>query len=379
MKKGFHILLMIALIAMAQISCGQAQLEFDGQLSVYGNYTPNTDLEVFLGGRYLPELHLKLPLKNSHAIDFQVAANIYGAYAFHPFDSSWSDGNIKAYRGWGRYTTDQFELRIGLQKIDFGTAMILRPLQWFDEIDPRDPLKFTNGVYAALARYYFLNNANIWIWGLYGNENPRGFELLKSQEKIPEFGGRFQYPIPQGEIAFTYHHRVANPSDFNITSSEGEIPENRYGLDGKWDVEVGLWFEAAYIQKTKDVGILTHQSYTTIGTDYTFGLGNGLNVVVEHMNGALDQEAFQFSYVTNSTAAILSYPISMYDHISIINSYSWDRQAYSFFVNYEHQFKHFTGYVMAYYNPEVQQSLLENNFENTFTGPGLRLMLVYNH
>ncbi|NPD44059.1 hypothetical protein [Lentimicrobium sp. S6] len=379
MKKKFHIILVLAMISMAQLSSGQAKLEFDGQLSLYGNYNPDSDLDVLLGGRYLPELNLKLPLKNSKAFDFQAAANIYGAYITHPFDSSWSDGNIKAYRAWGRYTTEQFELRVGLQKIDFGTAMLLRPLQWFDEIDPRDPLKFTNGVYAALARYYFLNNANIWIWGLYGNENPRGFELIPSQEKIPEFGGRVQYPIPRGEIAFTYHHRNADASDFSQLGLVEEIPENKFGIDGKWDVEVGLWFEAAYTQKTIDVGLLTHQTYTTLGTDYTFGLGNGLNVVVEHLVGALDEEAFEFSYITNATAAILSYPLTMYDNISIINSYSWDMQAYSFFLNYEHQFKNFTGYIMAYYNPDIQQKTIENNFENTFTGPGLRLMLVYNH
>lgn len=379
MKFLLHILIILVLVFGTLSSQGQAKLEFDGQLSLYGNYNLNSDLEILLAGRYLPELNLKLPLKNNKAFDFQAAANIYGAYAFHPFDSDWNDANIKAYRVWGRYSTEQFELRVGLQKIDFGTAMILRPLQWFDEIDPRDPLKFTNGVYAALARYYFLNNANIWIWGLYGNENPRGFELIPSQEKIPEFGGRFQYPIPKGEIAFSYHHRLALYASEPCVITYEEIPENKFGLDGKWDVVVGLWFEAAYTQKTKEVGLLTHQTYTTIGTDYTFGLGNGLNVVVEHMIGAYDQEAFQFSYVTNATAAILSYPLSMYDNISIINSYSWDMQAYSFFVNYEHQFKHFTGYVMAYYNPDIPQTILENNFENIFTGPGIRLMLVLNH
>lgn len=379
MKILLKISISMLLLISFQQSIAQAKLEFDGQLSAYGSYSPDVDLEVFLGGRYLPELNLKLPLKNEHQLSFQAAANIYGAYAFHPFDSSWSDGNIKAYRAWGRYTTNHFELRIGLQKIDFGTAMILRPLQWFDEIDPRDPLKFTNGVYAALARYYFLNNANIWIWGLYGNENTRGFELLKSQESIPEFGGRIQYPVPRGEIAISYHHRTADSRDFDLINPYEEIPENRFGIDGKWDVEVGLWFEAAYIQKQKDVGLLTHQTFSTIGTDYTFGIGNGLNIVLEHMLGSLDQNAFAFSYITNSSALVINYPLSMYDKISIINSYSWDAKAYSFFLNYEHQFKYFTGYIMTYYNPDVQQTLFENNFENSFTGPGLRLMLVYNH
>jgi len=375
LKTGIVFLL---LISYQQIS-GQAKLEYDGQLSAYGNYSPEINLAVFFGGRYLPELNLNLPLKKDRNFDFQAAANIYGAYAIHPFDSSWSDGNIKAYRAWGRFTTPHFELRIGLQKIDFGTAMILRPLQWFDEIDPRDPLKFTNGVYAALARYYFLNNANIWIWGLYGNKNPRGFELLESQQNIPEFGGRIQYPVPRGEIALSYHHRTATSTQEEYVNQYEEIPENRFGLDGKWDVEVGLWFEAAYIQKQKDVGILTHQTFSTLGTDYTFGIGNGLNVVLEHLWASFNQEVFKFNNLSNASAAIISYPISMFDQISLIQSYSWDTKAYSFFLNYEHQFKHFTGYIMAYYNPDVQQSLFENNFENTFTGPGIRLMLVYNH
>ena len=94
---------------------------------------------------------------------------MYGSVLYHPFDSSQVDAAIKAYRLWGRYTGHQFEVRVGLQKIDFGSAMMLRPLQWFDEMDPRDPLNFTTGVYGALGRYYFLNNANIWGWILYGN------------------------------------------------------------------------------------------------------------------------------------------------------------------------------------------------------------------
>lgn len=357
----------------------QNKLVFDGQLSAYGNYNPDSDLEGLVAARYLPQLDLNLPLKSGKAFDFEIAANIYGVAAFHPFDSSWTEANIKAYRGWARYTTEHFEFRVGLQKIDFGSATILRPLQWFDEIDPRDPLQFTNGVYAALIRYYFQNNANIWLWGLYGNENPRGFEIMKSQENIPEFGGRVQYPVPKGELAFSYHHRNADSQDLNFVNSYEKIPENRFGLDGKWDVEVGLWFEASFIHKAKDVGLFTNQAYLTLGTDYTFGIGNGLNVVLEHLIGALDQNPFEFSYKTNATAAVINYPLSMYDNFSLINSYSWETKSYSFFLNYQHQFKNFTGYVMAYYNPDISQPIFEKQFENTLTGPGLRLMLVYNH
>lgn len=33
----------------------------------------------------------------------------------------------------------------------------------FDQVDPRDPLKLTDGVRGLLGRYCFLNNADIWL------------------------------------------------------------------------------------------------------------------------------------------------------------------------------------------------------------------------
>ena len=86
-----------------------------------------------------------------------------------------SNSNIEPYRVWFRYQIKNWEFRVGLQKIDFGVAQLLRPIQWFNQIDPRDPLGLTNGVRGLLIRHYFKNNSNLWVWGLYGNEKQRGF------------------------------------------------------------------------------------------------------------------------------------------------------------------------------------------------------------
>ncbi len=352
--------------------------EFDGQASAYLSFSPDNDLDWFVGARYLPEIEYAYTFKNKSKLDFEVSANIYGTVLFHPFDNSQTDGDINPYRLWGRYSGEQYELRIGLQKIDFGTAMMLRSLRWFDEIDPRDPLKFTTGVYGGLGRYYFLNNANIWAWMLYGNENSRGFEILRNNKDIPEFGGRIQYPVPRGEIAGTYHHRSANSEDLQNFPSYDNIPENRYALDGKWDVLVGLWFEAAYINKAKNVGMLTNQIYLTLGTDYTFGIGSGLNVTIEHLVMSFDEKAFAFENNSNLTATSIVYPLGFFDNISAMAYYSWDTKAVSLFLNYEHQFKKMVGYIMAYYNPN-SQSGIGTKYENSFSGPGVRIMLVYNH
>ena len=89
--------------------------------------------------------------------------SVHIRYAGKPKKVDFSD-NLKR--------NNKLHIEPGLQKINFGSATMLRPLMWFDQVDPRDPLQLTDGVWGVLGRYYFLNNANIWLWGLYGNKNP---------------------------------------------------------------------------------------------------------------------------------------------------------------------------------------------------------------
>ncbi len=372
----------IAVLFIVTTTYGQedkSKLEFDGQVSVFGSYSPDNSLDVFTGGRYIPELSYEIKLDTNKTLDFEASANISGSVFFHPFDSSITNGSINPYRIWTRYSSKQFELRVGLQKIDFGSATLIRPLQWFNQIDPRDPLQLTNGVYGALGRYYFLNNANIWVWALYGNEKTRGFDAVKTYKKHPEFGGRVQYPTKRGEIAVSYHHRTADSRDLIASPSFEQIPEDRIGLDGKWDLTIGLWFEASYIHKSKDIGLLTNQALLNVGADYTFGIGNGLNVVAEHLITSFDQQPFELKNNANISAATVSYPLGLFDNLSTVFYYNWPTEDFTFFVNYQHQFKKITGYLMAYYNPETQGGIQENELIDTFSGPGVRIMLVYNH
>jgi hypothetical protein len=367
------------LISLLTTLSAQNSLEFDGQLSLISSYSPDNELSGFVGGRYIPELSYKVPIDTNRFVDFEASANISGSTLFHPFDSVMNDGVISPYRIWARYSSKQFELRVGLQKIDFGSATLLRPIQWFNQIDPRDPLQLTNGVYGALGRYYFLNNANIWVWALYGNEKTRGFDAIQTNKKVPEIGGRVQYPVSKGEIALSYHHRTANSTHLDFLPQYEKIPEHRVGIDGKFDLKVGLWFEATHSYKTQALGQFTHQSLLNVGTDYTFGLGNGINVIAEHLLVSYDENAFDFGQTANITALTASYPLSFFDNLSTVLYYSWATEDFAFFLNYSHQFKHFMGYFMLYYNPDAQIGVQQNDFVNNFSGPGFRIMLVYNH
>ncbi|MBI0397669.1 hypothetical protein [Cyclobacterium marinum] len=373
------VFVLILIIVSARPSNAQ-KTSFHGQASVVGSFSPKNDLPFFLGTRYIPEFRLTTKIDSVKNFDILASANLSSTILFSDFETSNTNFNLNPYRIWIRYSSKQFELRVGLQKIDFGSATILRPLQWFNQIDPRDPLQLTNGVYGIMGRYTFLNNANIRIWGLYGNEKARGFDVVPTNNSIPEFGGRIQHPVPKGELAFSYHHRSANTTTLGHVSALNKIPENRIGLDGKWDLGIGLWFEGVYIHKEKNVQNLTNQTLLNIGVDYTFPLGTGLNAVLEHMQVNFDEKQFSVNNGMHISAATFMYPISFFDNLSTVFYYDWASKNTSFFLNYSHQFQKLTGYLMAYYNPEnTQTGIQQNELFNQFQGPGIRLMLVYNH
>ena len=386
MKKDHHIITLVLCLWSSAATCQdktdttQTSLLFKGQLSSWAHLNPDNSYPLYLGGRYIPQLNYEVHFPKSKLVDFEASANIYGDIGIHFFDSASTRGDINPYRIWGRYSTEQLEIRVGLQKIDFGTATMLRALRWFDQVDPRDPLQLTDGVWAGLARYYFLNNINIWFWGLYGNKNPKGTEIIKTNATIPELGGRIQFPVPRGESGVSYHHRIADSRDYeSAIPSYSEIPENRIGLDAKWDLVVGLWLEAVWVNKRKDLGDFTNQEALTLGTDYTFGIGSGLNVILEHMLISSDQNAFEFSNSTNLTALSLMYPIGMFDNLNAIFYYDWKSNSLYNFVNWYRQFDHTTLYVMGYYNPDNQQLPTTGVAENLYSGYGLQIMFVFNH
>ena len=371
------LLLLTGSIALVQ---AQSTFEFDGQAQSWLNYSSGNDLEIGMGLRYIPELNYSIPLKEGKLIDFKASPNLVASLNLHPFDTAQTDANLSAYRAWARYATQQLEVRIGLQKISFGSASVLRPLMWFDQIDPRDPLQLTNGVWGLLGRYYFLNNANVWLWALYGNENRKGWESIQSYEQYPEFGGRIQYPVPRGEVALSYHHRTADSRGLGVAPLEyAKIPEDRIGLDGKWDITVGFWLEGSWTHKHQDVGIFTNQTLLNTGVDYTFGIGNGLNVVAEQLVSSQDEEAFAFANASTLTGISASYPTGLFDNLSLVLYYEWTGQQLFSTLNWQRDYKKFTVYAMAFVNPSNGQSLQQNDLVNPLAGKGLQILLVYNH
>lgn len=367
------------LLAIPGTLLSQDTLIFKGQLSAWALYNGGLDLPLYAGGRYIPQLNYELFLPKERKIDFEASVNLNGNVGFHPFDTLNATGQIKPYRIWGRYSSPQFELRVGLQKINFGSASLLRPLMWFDQLDPRDPLKLTDGVWGILGRYYFLNNANIWLWGLLGNNDPKGWEMAGSHKGLPELGGRIQSPIPSGEAALSYHYRISDTRGLEGIPPFEKVQENRIGLDVRLDLIVGAWLEGSWINSNKNLGPYTNQEIFNAGIDYTFGIGNGLLVVYEQLLAAYDEKAFQFRNTTTFSLLSLSYPIGLFDNLSGIIYYDWTNQSIYNFLNWQRQFKRIVLYLMAYWNPKDYRIPLQENLQNLYAGRGIQLMLVLNH
>jgi len=336
------------------------------------------------GLRYIPALSLGRGGEQKLALDAELSVNAYGSAIAPDWRDVQAEGRVKLYRLWLRLSSARFEARLGLQKINFGSAALFRPLMWFDRLDPRDPLQITDGVTGLLLRYYFPNNTNLWLWGLYGNEDLKGWETAPTASRQPEFGGRVQWPLFKGELGLSAHFRRTDLGR-NLSGAgfgpllDPIVPEERLALDGKWDAGVGLWIEGSILKQHSREIPYPYQRALTAGADYTFGLGNGLYVLAEHFlredsAGALGQgQGWQFSGLS------LRYPLGLLDTLSGMFYYDWKNKDVYSFLSWQRTYDRWSWFVIGFWNPTRFQVFGTQAGNNYFSGKGFQVMIVFNH
>jgi hypothetical protein len=178
----------------------------------------------------------------------------------------------------------------------------------------------------------------------------------------------------------SYHHRIADTRGLEkYFPAFPKVTENRVGIDGKWDLGIGLWFEGSWTGKGKNLGKYTNNEIVNIGTDYTFGLGNGLNIIVEQLMTSYDEKAFSFSNVLSFTCLSASYPVGLFNNISAIVFYEWENNSLYNFINWRLQLDKISLYLMAYWNPEKYNIPVQGSGQNIFAGKGIQILLAFNH
>lgn len=367
---------LLFLISFMGLRLWAIEPHFGGQLSFWGSADRGAGSDDWLGLRYLPEFSVARSGFASGVLDGEVQLDVHGSLLDD--GSGWvSDADGDIYRLWVRYARDQLEVRVGLQKINFGSATLLRPLMWFDRIDPRDPLALTDGVYGVLVRRYFLNNANIWAWGLVGNDEAKGWEVYPTDDD-PEFGGRVQLPWGPGEWGISVHHRRA-AGDLGAADGVGGFQEERFGVDGKWDVGVGLWMEAVIIRQDVSPPEPRYLRMVDVGCDHTFDWGNGLTVVLESFATQTAEEPWHSGDGVVLSAASLDYPLGLLDRLAAVFYFDWDRDAWYRFIDWQRKYDRWSFHAMGFWNPENAGWIVGERDAGQFSGRGFQLMVVFDH
>jgi hypothetical protein len=374
--------LLACLPLLAAPSPAPAQvLHLGGMASTWANVGLEKGSHPVTGLRFIPELSLSVKAGHGWTLDADVSANGYGTADIPSNDAVSFHGKVKPYRAWLRLATSQFEARVGLQKIDFGSATLLRPLMWFDTVDPRDLLQVTDGVTGLLLRYYTVHNVNLWLWGLYGNTDPRGWDVIPTVRRSPEFGGRFQVPLFKGELAVSYHHRRADIDGFTPVVGPAPAPpapEDRVGLDGKWDLGVGVWFEGTLVRQRTTLLPAPWRHALNVGLDYTFGLGRGLTVLTEYFVLENAATAWASGPGAKLSAFLARYPLGVMDELRGIAYYDWRNRTFYRFADWQHTTDRWTFSLMAFWNPAQFQIYPGQAGNSLFRGKGFQLQLVYN-
>ena len=334
--------------------------------------------------RYIPSVFVETVPGENSTLDGELALNLFGTASVSQGQRVVTDTDLDLYRAWVRYATPHFELRAGLQKISFGSATLFRPLMWFDSIDPRDPLQITQGVYALLGRAYFLSTANLWLWGILGRDELKGWEIIPTKKGSTEFGGRFQIPLFSGETALSYHHRTAQftatlPVPSAPVQEVVSFPEDRLGLDGKWDIGPGIWIEGTTARQNTETLPYRWQQAGTVGMDYTFSLGSGLTVMGEFFVQSYAEEMFGRGPTARMTGLMATYPVDLVNNLSGIFYYDIGNNDPYAYLDWRRTYDNWTFDLIVFSNPEqygfvagLQQSL-------SLTGKGIVLLVVFNH
>lgn len=357
-------------------------VQLNGQVVTWSTFQFENPLVVQPGGRFVPSLTGKWNVSDRSFFDFETSLNINGNISFEDWEYNSVNGQIKPYRAWARYTNERVELRAGLQKINFGVAKMFRPLMWFDGMDVRDPLQLTDGVYGILGKYFFENNANIWAWALIGNKKTKGWELSATEQWKPEIGTRVEMPVLYGEMALSTNHRKAHAIN-SLSSAWNDyqlLNESRIGLDGKWDVGAGVWFESSTtITQENNILIPRFQDMWNVGMDYTFPIGSGLGVTVEYLRYHAGNKFFVDGITLNLLGSMLTYPLGIMDNLSLMLFYIPGQNMLFNYASWSRTYDKWSIYAIGFWNPANAQMLsFQANSKNIFSGKGVQIMVSYN-
>ncbi|MBT7304653.1 MAG: hypothetical protein HN849_34300, partial [Victivallales bacterium] len=151
------------------------------------------------------------------------------------------------------------------------------------------------------------------------------------------------------------------------------------GIDGKWDVGVGLWFEGMVTRQDLDVLEPRYERLFTVGMDYTFDIGNGPHVLCEQLVSSQSVRAFGSGNSQFASALSVDCPLSVLDRVSAITYYDWEREDWLQFVAWRRTYDRWQIHVSAFWGPDRARDGDGMMGSSAYGGKGVQFMLVFNH
>lgn len=223
------------------------------------------------------------------------------------------------------------DYKVGLQDIHFGVGTYLRPLQWFDTLDPINKRAATQGINGFVVKTSSSNNQETVGWMLFGNNQVRPSDLNSTKKETIEIGGRFQRSIFNGELGLATHAR-------HIELNGSRAVEYRIGSYYQLNSSIPIWVEQAYMTAASKT---ESQQYimVMVGSEYMFNikkLGNNVSVLAEMQ---YDNKPIASNHANTFTGVLqLSYPLSLKDTISYVGYMSnQDQLEDSFLYSRKHE------------------------------------------
>jgi len=367
----------ITIIALLVIFLSTNSLTFSQSIILKGQFwgsvmhgddppIDRSSFETTLG--YIPTLSLARNLSNDRFVDLEWGYRTGRVYVGDYAISS----NEEPYRLWLRYSSDQIEARLGLQKIAFGPAMVLRSLAWFDTIDPKDPTGQTDAVEAFRLRVFPTSSLALWLWS------------INNDQDTLSYGGRAELSTSNGEWGLTYHQ---DPTE--LGQNMGQFPiffsgsHQRAAVDYRYDGYFGFWFEGAGIfSDSKQDVELNRFTLFTLGADYTIPVGPGLLIMAETMRINSSSTAKDSSTEQTYTALMASLPINMLHQLMFIAQIDWDNSHMYNYLRWGIIYDHFSlNFILSISPKRGDYEIAKEDLPKTVAGfgTGLQFMLIYNH
>mgnify|MGYP001396848414 CR=1 FL=1 len=334
---------------------------------LHGNDPPAGHSSFVTDLGYIPMLSLSRDLSINRFVDLEWSYRMQ--YRMYEEDVVFSS---KPYRLWLRYSSDQIEARLGLQKIVFGPTMVLRSLAWFDTIDPKDPTGQTDAVKAFRLRLFPTSSLALWLWS------------INNDQDTLSYGGRAELSTSIGEWGLTYHQ---DPTE--LGQNVGQFPifisgsHRRAAVDYRYDGYFGFWFEGTgiFADSKQDVE-LNRFTLFTLGADYTIPVGPGLLIMAETMKINGSSTAADSSSEQTYTALMASLPINMLHNLMFIAQIDWDNSYIYNYLRWGITYDHFNlNFIFSISPRRDDYNMAKEYLPKTVAGfgTGLQFMLIYNH